>query len=358
MNILESGWLARSSHRPSSRNGSDGTACKACARGRPNAHSLRYVEAVRTSVTKQAVTDQSLQQTVGEKSGLASRGHSFCHGAAAALVFVCIIVTGCDRQPTEVEDYTPEPVLTAFLTNGEPVNEILLQWVAPLNEYYDPREYGIRDATVSLFPVGAADTLFLIEDPDDPGRYIPPPGIQWVPASKTRYRIEALFDGDRFVWAETVIPDTFSVSVMPPDAIGDTLTRVDPNIALQWTGADGAGGYVLNIISLRSEDSLSSPSCCSNLVLMAADDDSLVQSAVWLMREDQRAFTMPWILFRWTGLYRVDLLAATPEYYEYVYAWLRALQGEQFDMPSNVQGGLGIFAGLSRYSFEFYWRRT
>jgi hypothetical protein len=278
--------------------------------------------------------------------------------AAFAAALCCVLVSGCNQQPTEVEDYTPEPVLTAFLTNGEPVNEVFLQWVAPLGEYYDPRDYGISNATVSLFPVDAADTLFLIEDPACPGRYVPPPGILWMPASKRRYRLEALFHGTLLIWAETVVPDTFSVSVLPADAIGDTLTRADPNMILRWTGADSAGGYVLNIISMRSPDSLSVPPSYGNLLVMAADDDSLVQSAVWLMREDQRAFTVPWILFRWTGLYRVDLLAATPEYYEYVYAYLRALQGETFDMPSNIHGGLGIFAGLSRYSFEFYWRRT
>jgi hypothetical protein len=289
---------------------------------------------------------------------LIGRTRFYYYHAATTMVFASLMAGGCDRQPTEVEEYAPEPVLTAFLTSGEPVKEVFLQRVAPLDEYYDPREHGISEATVSLFPVGGADTLFLIEDHAFPGRYVPSPGSQWVPAPKSRYRLEALFDTDRLVWAETVIPDTFSLSVFPPDAVGDTLTRIDPNIVLQWSTADSAGGYVLNIISQRSGDAPSAPLPCSNLVLMGADDDSLVQSAVWLMREDQRAFTVPWILFRWTGPYRLDLLAATSDYYEYVYAWLRALQGEQFDMPSNVQGGLGIFAGLSRCSFEFYWRRT
>jgi hypothetical protein len=213
-------------------------------------------------------------------------------------------------------------------------------------------------ATVSILPIDGADTLVLVEDPAFPGRYIPPPGIRWFPASMKRYRVEALFDGNRSVWGETVIPDTFSVAVLPPDAVGDTLTRADPNIGLEWTNSDSAGGYVLNIISLRSEDSLSAPSSRGNQLLTATDEDSLVQSAVWLMREDQRAFTVPWILFRWTGPYRLDLMAATTDYYEYVYAYLRTLQGEVFDMPSNVHGGLGIVAGLSRFSFEFYWRRT
>ena len=275
-----------------------------------------------------------------------------------ALVFSGMVGSGCDPQPTEVEDYTPEPVLTAFLTNGEPVTEIFLQWVAPLGDHYDPRGYGISNAAVSLFSVGTADTLFLIEDPAYPGRYVPPPGTLFMPVSNSRYRVEAQFDNDRLVWAETVVPDTFSVSVIPPDAVGDTLTRADSNFALQWTDAEGAGGYILNIISLRSQDSLSVPASSGHLAAVAAEDDSLVQSAIWLMRQDQRAITVPWILFRWTGPDRLDLMAATTDYYEYVYAYLRALQGEVFDMPSNVHGGLGIFAGLSRYSFEFYWRRT
>lgn len=264
----------------------------------------------------------------------------------AALFFL----PGCDSVPTEVKDYDPQPVLTAYLVRGEPVREVYLQRVAPLTGFYDPRDHGIAGAEMILTRIDVPDTLRLHDDPEERGHYVSD-DTTWVPVGAARYRIEARF-GDEHVWAETVIPDTFDLQVFPRPVAGDTLTRDDPNMILFWSPSDSAGGYAFNIMSLAPKDSLTPLD--PDYDPKDAEADSSVQSAGWIMRNDQRVLTVPWIIFHWAGPYRMSVMAVTKEYYEYAFAWMRISGGLEVVPPTNIKGGMGIFAGFSRHQFEFY----
>jgi len=268
----------------------------------------------------------------------------------AACASTLVLLSGCESTPTEVRDYDPEPVLTAYLMRGEPVREVYLQRVAPLQGSYLPEDHGIVGAQIVVSSIGGSDTLRFHDDPAERGHYLPE-DTTWVPEGTVRYRIEARF-GEEQVWAETVVPDGFELDVLPRPIAGDTLTRDDPNILLQWTPADSAGGYTFNIMSLADEDSL--VALDPDYDPEDADEDSLAQSAGWMMREDQRTLTIPWIIFNWAGPYRMSVMAVTKEYYDYSFAWMRIASGIEMTPPTNIHGGLGIFAGLSRHQFEFY----
>ncbi len=277
---------------------------------------------------------------------------------AAAVLVVLALLAGCGDQPTEVEDYEQEAVLSAFLTNGQPVEQVYLERVAPLNGYYDPEDHGITGADLFVFPAGGGDTLLLEDDPDVPGHYLAPAGADWSPAGMTRYRLEAYKQSDEVdVWAETVVPDTFSLEVLPGTAVGDTLTRLHPNLVLRWTDADSAGGFILNVICLTPEDSLVPLDPDFDPEEDEVDEDYPPRSMMEFMRHDQREVTIPWFLFQYEGPHRVDLLAVPPIYYEYVTTLFRIGQGQGADIPSNVNGGLGIFAGTASHSFEVYLKR-
>jgi hypothetical protein len=269
------------------------------------------------------------------------------------------LLAGCGDQPTEVEDYEREPVLSAFLTNGQPVDQVYLERVAPLDAYYDPEDHGITGAELVVFPVGGGDTLLLENDPDVPGHYLAPAGADWRPAGTARYRLEAYKENDEVnVWAETVVPDTFSIEVLPAAAVGDTVTRLDPNFVLRWTDADSAGGFILNVICLTPEDSLVPLDPDFDPEEDEVDEDYPPRSQMEFMRYDQREATLPWYLFQYEGPHRVDLLAVSALYYEYVTTLFRVGQGQGADIPSNVSGGLGIFAGTTSRSFEVYVKRV
>ncbi|MBN1425471.1 DUF4249 family protein [Candidatus Fermentibacteria bacterium] len=266
-----------------------------------------------------------------------------------------LLMPGCDSTPTEVDNYDPEPVLTAYLVRGEPVREIYLQRVAPVTGFYDPQDHGIVGAELFLARLDMLpDTLRFHDDPEERGHYLPD-DTTWVPEGKARYRIEARFGGEQ-VWAETVVPDSFDLTVLPRPIAGDTLTREDDNIFLQWTASDSAGGYTFNIMSLADEDSL--VPLDPDYDPEDADEDSLGRSGGWMMREDQRTLTIPWIMFYWSGPYRMSVMAVTKDYYDYSFAWLRIMSGSEVTLPTNIHGGIGIFAGLSRHQFEFYMKPT
>ena len=170
----------------------------------------------------------------------------------------------------------------------------------------------------------------------------------------TRYRMVAHKQSDEVdVWAETVVPDTFSVNVVPETAVGDTITRLHPNLVLRWTDADSAGGFILNVICLTPEDSLVPLDPDFDPEEDEVDEDYPPRSMMDFMRHDQREVTLPWFLFQYEGPHRVNLLAVTAEYYEYMTSAFLGL-----DPPSNVYGGLGMFAGTASRSFEVYLERA
>lgn len=267
------------------------------------------------------------------------------------LPLAFFLLVSCASTPSSVET-EDSVVVHAFLVEGEPVREVYVERVAPLEGFYRPEDHGVRGAVVRVWPVAGGDTLRFFDDPAQPGHYLPH-DTTWVPRAKTRYRFEAQV-GDLLLWAETVVPDTFDLWVLPRPIQGDTLTRLDPPMVLQWTPAEGAGGYTLSVVCLAPEDSLvpldpeSDPS--------DAEDDSLGQYAAWIMRDDQHSLTVPWILFRWAGPYQLWVNAVCAEYYQYVFAWMRIAGGVQMRPPTNVHGGMGIVAGLSRRGFQFWMR--
>lgn len=269
--------------------------------------------------------------------------------AAMSTLLALLVLSGCDSSPTEVRDYDPQPVLTAYLMRGDPVREVYLQRVAPLVGFYDPREHGIVGAEVVVTRIDVPDTLRLCDDPQERGHYVAE-DTTWVPVGKGRYRIHARF-GTEHLWAETVVPDSFDLEVLPRPVAGDTLTRNDPPIVLSWSASDSAGGYAFNVMSLAPEDSLIPLD--PDFDPEDAEDDTLTQSAGWVMRSDQRVQTIPWIIFRWVGPYRMSVMAVTKDYYDYAFAWMRISGGVEMVPPTNINGGLGIFAGFSRHQFEF-----
>ncbi len=207
---------------------------------------------------------------------------------------------------------------------------------------------------MTLVRIGSPDTLRFHDDPWEPGHYLPD-DTTWVPVGSARYLLEATF-GEERLWAQTVVPDTFSLGVLPRDVAGDTLTREDPHLVLVWSASDSAGGYALCVVSLAPRDSL--VPLDPDVDPEEAREDSLGRSVTWLMRHDQRMLTVPWIIFQWAGPYRVSVMATSREYYEWSFAWMRIRSGADIVPPTNVHGGIGIVAGFSRHRFEFTLRRS
>ncbi len=276
-----------------------------------------------------------------------------------AICFL-MILSGCESSPTEVEDYEPEPMLTAFLFNGEPVDSIVFEEVGDLEALYLPGQNAISGADIYVIALPEQDTLFFNFDAGA-GVYRPTNAAAWgVPQGNKQYRVEAHKPSeDLYLWAETVIPETFSLTVSPapvgvdPEGIAflDTMTREDPNIEMEWTDSSPIGGYVIPVTCLN-EDYVPLDPDFDPIEDDIPDDSSLVSFDLVLPNFNYRQ--LPWILFQYEGWHEIQVQAADPEYWLYFFSVFRLYMGQVTNVEYNVNGGIGIVAGLARNKFKVY----
>ena len=294
----------------------------------------------------------------------------------AALILL-VVSTGCEDQPTEVEKYDPQPFLFAYLTNGEPIDEVFLERGTSLFEEYNVENAAISDAEIKIIELGddgidRVDSIMFDEDYQQPGRYIPEAGAEMIPKGKTYYRIEATTPQGEFLWSETAVPDTFQmVEVVLIDNIGnetlveegDTLTRNDPNMYWRWdidTTGGCVGGFAGLIVAETPRDSLVplDPDWDPNDPDDELEDDERGAAGWTVFRYDARWTTIAWVFFNWAGPNRIELQAISAEYYDYLFSSFRVMQGLLENPIFNVEGGYGIFAGMSKKSFLVYMKRV
>jgi hypothetical protein len=282
------------------------------------------------------------------------RSHSIAlifRGLLPIAIGIGLMFIGCDQNPTDVEDYEPEPVLTAFLYNGEPVEEVYLERIAPLNVSYAPDRYFISGAEIMIFPVNDAtdgDTVHFVEHytPERGWMYVPVPNESLIPRGKVRYRIEARKPLENlYMWAETTVPDTFTLLVSPYtlefDSIAIPLDWNDTPIRLDWTEADSAAGIVFSSVALEGYNGIP-------LDPDAEDPEDQGIQDIEILNLSATGIDIPWVNFYWVGWHWIQVQAVSADGTDY----MMSLFTEQESNPIfNIHGGLGIFAGISRQSF-------
>lgn len=291
--------------------------------------------------------------------------------ATALLIPLTMGLTGCDDDPSELEDYNPDPVLTAFLKNGQPVDSVMVEWVGSFHATYDPAQLGINDADVVLYPVldpngSAADSsgrALYFHHVGPGGKYVPN-DANFIPEPLVRYAMRVT-SPDAEMYAETTMPDTFTTDVSQAgkpltidpvtnqliDSNGytlSTMTRSEEELFFRWSESEGSGGYLLGIHATGDPDTIRP---------LDAEYDSTDADQVefWEMMpkfvytpapDYQNAITLAWIYLNWTGPTDVLIQACSDDYYLYMFTSL-TFQGAD-NIYSNVQGGYGIFGALTQ----------
>ena len=282
------------------------------------------------------------------------------------MIVVIAVFIGCADSPTELEDYDPQPVLSAFLYNGELVGDIKLIRVQSLYGYYDEDNAGIDSAEIFLYPVdppaGVGDTVFFQYQSAD-GTYSP--DNPYLVQGKTSYKIEVFTNEGEYLWAETTVPDIFTLKITHPSftdpveitsnsGIMDTLGVFDRDMVpllFEWTVSDSTGGYVGNNICLTPVDELEGldpgwePEDMEDI-----GEPSRVSVDFYLNFQTFQEY--PWIAFQWVGWHRYEFLAVDKEYFDYVFSYFQTQQGVMTEPLYNINGdGLGIFAGCCKTEF-------
>lgn len=286
-------------------------------------------------------------------------------GIVCPLSLTLLFLWGCEQQPTEVEHYAPQPILSAFLVCGEPIQEVFLERVSSLYKPYDFSQSGIRGAQIVI--TGMGSRLRLVDDPLQPGRYIPAPGEELIPQPKGYYSIEARTPQGEILTASATVPDTFSAQLLyllypdgnrVPVHDGDTLHRLLPTLWWEWAPVDSAGGYILLAQALSHPDSLLPLDPDFDPSTDSLPDEMKDRSAWWIMRDDQSRVTIPWIFFQFAGPYRLTLMAANRDYYLYTLTTMQAQFGYLRFPHTNIRGGLGIFGAISKASYQVFLKRV
>ena len=334
-------------------------------------------------------------------------------------LFFLLLIMGCDNQPTEFDDYEKEAVLHAFVVVDHHFEPVHLEWVQKnIFTYYTTYDNAIRgdDVEVKIFPLSVthedgtveeyteADQLDLTVDfewSEQDSAYAPiAEDADMIVQPMTTYRIEATVgpEGDREVdiWAETTTPRSFNLWVENTDdgeryqAIDDQIQtnpvegeftdeqletipvfdRDDPVISIAWTNAWdvnpdrsqlGSGMIFTGRMMEPWETVLRlDPDWDPN----DHDEDEEIDPeeetrSGWTIAPDyQNSFDIIWFFFDYTGPHRLEAQAASFDYYRYMFTNLPGSPVSPIPPESNINGGLGVFGGLSKRYFYFALERV
>ncbi|MFH0766364.1 MAG: DUF4249 family protein [Calditrichota bacterium] len=302
----------------------------------------------------------------------------------AASIVALSIFGSCEKNPTEVEKYQPQAVLSAYLCLDEPVEKVFLERVSSIYGYYTPR--GIDDAVIKIYRLNEDSTKvdsfnFRQEAPGScvyrwTGRYL-------YPSARRLYRIDALTPQGEHLWAITRVPGAINPRAgsvefyqVYPDSVHivrwvselknsrdsarvEALDRNMPNLMVRWPDVDSAAGF--EGVATALADTLFSldPGTEFDPNEPVDTTDQNQMRVGWdFYREGQRGVDLGWILFNWEGYYRLELRALSPSYADYLFSLFRVEQGLINQPTTNINGGLGIFGALSRYRTHIYMRRA
>ncbi|MBZ0266399.1 DUF4249 domain-containing protein [bacterium] len=290
-----------------------------------------------------------------------------------AIFLFHLILGGCSTQPSEVEDYESQLVLSAFPCNGEPLERVYLERVASIDVYYSFSQQGIAGADVNVYTCeeGVIVDSFAFQDhphPDSSGVYIPVGG--GITPQSGQELLLTTVTGTDSLWAKTTVPGKMdSVVWLNPHNAPDTvevqpfweleaelLTLGHEEIKIGWQPVEYAGGYSYFVLSLSPELIPLDPEWDVG-EFGDTNPDNPNRGGYSVFREDQQVVTIPWFLFRWIGEYRIGILAVSPEYYDFLFSSFRMRQGLTEKQESNIHGGLGIFGAVSKVEARFYMTR-
>jgi len=280
--------------------------------------------------------------------------------AAVSLIYF----SGCENNPSELQDYDPQPVLEAYLYNGQPASEVKLTRVSPLYDYFDPSAVGIAGADIIMFRLDAPGDTVHYQNMGSDGLYSPLETL--MVQGKAVYRIEVNTPEGEYLWAETTVPDTFTLVVnqtffLHPNApVMDTLgtfNREMPSILFQWNTPDSAGGYLGAAVCQTPIDSLIGldPDWDPEDTV---DVDEPSRTSLDMFMNYQSFQELAWINFQWVGWHKYTFMAVDQDYFDAVFSYFRAQQGVMVEPLTNIHGGRGAFAGICAIDFMLYMERV
>jgi hypothetical protein len=259
------------------------------------------------------------------------------------IVFLMALLTGCS-EPTSADDYSNQLVLNAFLFAGKPIDSIYVQRTAQVLEHYTESAVAIRNATVTINLMKAADpgsveaSYVLSGDPARPGRYYSPAVIQ----PRRTYTIAVQADGYPLVTGTTTVPDTFHVTTsLPSTMFWDVMLS---SIEVGWSSSSGHADYVVSITSMDPDAPLVDDFRSKN---RNPDDPKPERTSFFFNIPQRNSVEMPWLMFNYLGRQRISVSAVDENYYDFLRQSMSAEGGSLREIRYRLNGGIGVFASAA-----------
>lgn len=256
------------------------------------------------------------------------------------------VAAACDSDLAFAPEAPDTFVVQAFLFAGEPVTEVTMTEVLPIDADSAAVAAPITDARIAIFREG--ERFDLAPSEGDPGRYHHPGDDLLVEVGDV-FTLAASHGG-RTATAETVVPVppqglSLSATVMAPPQFGvrggGFQPGADDGLVARWENSASALHYVVvDNIDADPTPFAESPfggGFARRLVQRPTADDSALISARSLS---------------WFGRHRVRLYRVNEEYAD-LYEGLNQDSRDLNEPPSNVRGALGVFSAFSADSAFF-----
>ena len=263
-----------------------------------------------------------------------------------SAVLAVAAATACDDDLVFAPEMPDTFVVQAFLFAGEPVTEVTMTGVLPIDADATAVAAPITDARITIIRDGAR--FDLVPTGDDPGRYHYPGDDLLVEVGDV-FALEASYR-DRKATAETVVPVpprglSLSATVLAPPEFGSRGGGFQPgageSLAARWENSASALHYVVvDNIEADPAPFAESPfggGFARRFVQRPTAGDSALVSARSLS---------------YFGLHRVRLYRVNEEYAD-LYEGLSQDSRDLNEPPSNVRGALGVFSAFSADSAFF-----
>lgn len=282
-----------------------------------------------------------------------------------------VLLTACGEGKVNFSElpYEPKIVINAFITPGQPAQDIRIQRNFPVGEDIDRNAQYLTDAVVTLTKVETNTTVTLVNNHLIPGnQFYDSAGAAIEFGKEYRLDVTAVIDGDTLRASSTTLTPNPGVQIVPEMSKLDPMHYVERDsltddvkyFHVAFQRSPGTQFYAISMKSLAAEqsnfiyppdnpffpDNFDSSDVVENL-------PSLATTAIWLQDTPPDAgiseSDLFWFFLTFYGPYRLTIYAGDQNFKDFVqtYDQVQDIDGNFYEPVFHIEGdGIGVFASF------------
>ncbi len=275
------------------------------------------------------------------------------------LALLALLIVSCEDEPPNI--YIQEYYVEGYLFIDHKPSGIKIFKTQPLDVEYNFEDAIVKDAEVKLTDAVGNVYDLIYRGGDDPGYFYP--NEDMIIRKQTKYKLDVTTPDGKYIWGETVTPDTISWVIPPKDVIyypkeNGSLPEVD-SLRIKWTKAERTNFYLLYTICLDTleygkylEPPTDEPNRRIKNLFSDRDRSSYYKNTSFMTIIANTETPTVWLAFKWFGLHNIDILV--PDFNLIKWFVQSKWSNNQYDpLSSSINGdGFGVFGSAYRLSHE------